>query len=388
MDTMTKLTGKWSYIALGLLLLIIVGSLTQLYLKDNLKVGTAEAHGQAHTEEPTATEQASTEVAMGNDLLLNGSFEVGTDLSIDYWMPSGEDPGTSAWRDTTISKYGFSSATLLSRDNSRGVELTWTQNVLKPPAGKDVTVKGSIKTEGLRGNAFLRVAGAIQTEQFINYMVWLDLDAPAGTSDWQEVEGSLYIPSEVNVLEVSVGIDGEGRAWFDGLSLKASEPVQAPLPRDVNLLANPDFSQGTLFWYFFSIPGTPKVDWGIANGGDRFGPCIYLTQPFPIDKANYSGFFQVINNLYRTRDEAVLSGWVKTDSLEGEAFLSLVFYGSDLKAGVETDLAVSGTQGWQRLELRVQVPENSDSVWVRIITNGKGTAYFDDLDFRLVPPGS
>jgi len=25
---------------------------------------------------------------------------------------------------------------------------------------------------------------------------------------------------------------------------------------------------------------------------------------------------------------------------------------------------------------------------VRIISNGKGTAYFDNLDFRLVPPGN
>jgi hypothetical protein len=388
MDTMTKLTGKWSYIALGLLLLVIVGGFTQLYLKDNLKVAATEAHGQAHAEEPAATEQASTEVVLGENLLINNSFEVGTDLSMDNWMPAGEDPGTSAWRDNTVSKYGFSSAGLLSGDSSRGVDLTWTQNIPNPPAGKDVTIKGSIKTEGLRGNAFLRVMGIFKTDNFNNYLVWLNLDAVTGTSDWQEVKGSLYLPSDVNVLEVAVGINGEGRAWFDGLSLMAAEPVQTPLPRDVNLLANPDFQRGTLFWNFFSVPGTPKVDWGIANGGDRFGPCIYLTQPQPIDKINYSGFFQPINNLYRTRDEAVLSGWARTDGLEGEAFFNLVFYTPEGRLAAETELALSGTQGWQPLELRLQVPENSDSVWVRIISNGKGTAYFDDLDFRLVPPGS
>ena len=388
MNIMTKLTGKWLYIVLGLLLLVIVGGLTQLWLKDNLQVSATEEHATAHANESTDTSQTSSDTTTGENLLNNNSFEVGTDISMDFWVPAGEDPGTSAWHDTAVSRYGFASATLQSRDSSRGVDLTWTQTLLTTPAGKDVTIKGSIKTEDMRGNAFLRVMGILQTEQFTNYLVWLDLDSVTGTSDWQDVEGSFYLPPEVNMVKVAVGINGEGRAWFDGISLVASEAVRTPLPRDTNLLANPDFSLGTLFWNFFSIPDTPKVDWGIADGGVGSGPCIFLTQPQPIDKANYSGFFQVINNLYRTRDQAVLSGLVKTDGLEGEAFLNLVFYGPGNRFGVETELALSGTQGWQPIELKVQVPENSDSVWVRIISNGKGTAYFDNLDFRLVPPGN
>lgn len=388
MYSMTKLTGKWLYIVLGVLLLAIVGGLTQLYLKDNLQVAADSGHDHAHAEESTDTSQTSAEPATGDNLMINNSFEVGTDLSMDFWVPAGEDPGTSAWHDTSVSRFGFASATLLSRNSSRGVDLTWTQAILNAPAGKDVIIRGSIKTEGLSGNAFLRVMGILQTEQFTNYLVWLDLDSVTGTSDWQEVSGSFYLPPEVTLVKVAVGINGEGRAWFDGLSLVAAEHVQTSLPRETNLLANPDFSQGTLFWNFFSIPGTPKVDWGIVSGGGGSGSSIYLTQPQSIDKANFSGFFQVINNLYRTRDEAVLSGLVRTEGLEGEAFLNLVFYGPGNRVGVETELALTGTQGWQPLELKVQVPENSDSVWVRIISNGKGTVYFDDLDFRLVPPGT
>ena len=99
----------------------------------------------------------------------------------------------------------------------------------------------------------------------------------------------------------------KGRAWFDEISILASEPAMTPLARDINLLINPDFSQGLTGWNFFSVSGTPKLDWGVTNVGGGHDSSLYLTQPQPVDKVNYSGFFQTINNLYRTNDNAILT---------------------------------------------------------------------------------
>ena len=194
MNIMTKLTGKWLYVVLGLLLLVIVGGLTQLWLKDNLQVSATEEHATAHANESTDTSQTSSDTTTGENLLNNNSFEVGTDISMDFWVPAEKTPAPAPG--TTPRSAGTVLPAPLCNPGTPAA--AWTSPGPRPSlttaAGKDVTIKGSIKTEDMRGNAFLRVMGILQTEQFTNYLVWLDLDSVTGTSDWQDVEGSFYLP--------------------------------------------------------------------------------------------------------------------------------------------------------------------------------------------------
>jgi hypothetical protein len=384
MYEMKKNRRKWMIFAAVVALLVLAGGLTQHYLKDNLVVAIQESHDRAHVEESTDGEDASETVASEN-LVANYSFEVGSDLEFYDWETDGEDPGTGIWRDQEVSAFGFSSAAMLARDTSRGTDLILAQKLQDVPAGQEVTVKGWVKTEELHGNAFLRVDGFISEEPASRYLVWLSLDEVTGTADWQEVQGTLYLPPEVTGASVSVGIFGEGKAWFDEISLTAVERVPAPLPRDENLLRNPDFAQSTLYWHYFSVPGTPKVDWGVRDSGGATGPNLFLTQPSPVDQSQYSGFYQVVNGLDHTTDLATLRGRVRAEDLEGEAWLALTFYGLNGRGLAESDLALSGSRDWEYLEVQVQVPDDAKSVWVRLIFNGTGTAAFDDIDFRLMP---
>ncbi len=382
---MDKNRRGWTAPLAAAVLLVLAGGLGQLYLKNHLVVAVEETHHHAHSEHLHEDHEAGGGEAAGFNLVTNYSFEVGGGLDLYGWTADCEDPGTSVWRDQGVSAYGFSSAALRSREGSRGVDLALSQRIEGELAGREVTVRGSIKAEDLQGNAFLRLTAAAAPQEEAPPVVWLDLAEVSGTADWQVVQGSVFLPPEVTAVDLAVGIFGSGTAWFDGISLTAADSSPAPPPRGVNLLRNPDFSQSALYWHFFSVPDTPRVDWEVREDGVSAGPYLFMRQAAPTGDGQYSGFYQVVNGLGGSADLATFGGRLKTEGLEGEAWLNLTFYGRDGRHMAETERSLSGTRDWEYLELTVPLPAGAESVWARLIFIGTGAAAFDDLDLRLSP---
>ena len=85
--------------------------------------------------------------------------------------------------------------------------------------------EGYIKTEGFTGGAYLIIT--LETwKQGQDKPVVLDrayTDAVAGDSDWTFTSTRIYVPPEATGVWLEAGVRGEGRAWFDDLSLAVEE---------------------------------------------------------------------------------------------------------------------------------------------------------------------
>ncbi len=386
---------KSVFVFLTLLLLAIIAFLVQWELKANLKVSVEESHAHAHehhegerdihNHHEEGDEGISTSVPLEQNLLVNYGFEVTTQMDIYGWEASGEDPGTSCRPDPAVKRSGFYSASVISDLRSRGVDVSWSQRLRHVPANHDVELEGYFKTSNLKGSAFCRIVGSIGEGENSILLIWETKDLPSDTTDWTPFESKIYLPPETTAAEVIVGIYGEGQAWFDDLSLTASEPEIKPVEINSNLLENPSFSEGLKGWHYFSVMDTPKTSWGIAPVGLDSGNALWMRSEQSASPQNYSGFYQVLNSLYHTSGRIVFSGWMRTKGLEGEAWLNLNFYGPNQRAIVDSPIALSGNSEWQKIEVSYDIPENATSVWARMIFYGKGEVFCDDLVLEIVP---
>ncbi len=374
----------------------ILAILVQMELKAYLKVSVEEGHAHAHEHEEGEGEASPIhredegikdhgEMPLGQNLLVNYGFEVATLMEIYAWEATGEDPGTSCRPDPEIKRSGFYSARAAADSRSRGVDVCWSHQLRITPSDHDVRLEGYVKTRDLKGSAFCRVVGSIGEGEDSILITWENKDIYSGTVDWSPFELKVYLPPETTTVKVMVGLYGEGQAWFDDLSLVAQEPDHNPAALDSNLLQNPSFAAGLEGWHFFSVTGAPKISWGVKPAGLDKGNVLWMRSEHSTLPENYSGFYQVRNNLQIPSGEVVFSGWIKTVGLEGEAWLNLNFYGRDMKVIVDSSQALSGNNGWQKIEVSYDIPENATSLWARVIFYGKGEVYFDDLDLRILP---
>jgi erythromycin esterase len=84
---------------------------------------------------------------------------------------------------------------------------------------------------------------------------------------------------------------------------------------------------------------------------------------------------------------AVLSGWMRTESVEGAAVLWLRVDGSggrmlhlgNMKNGAE---GARGTSAWRRFEVHVPVAANAERLVFGVYLRGGGTAWFSDLELK------
>ena len=74
----------------------------------------------------------------------------------------------------------------------------------------------------------------------------------------------------------------------------------------------------------------------------------------------------------------VVSAFVKTDALEGEAFLELST--PDNTETVSCSEKISGTTPWYKLEALVEAAQSDPRINMRLVHKGKGTSWFDDIE--------
>jgi hypothetical protein len=230
----------------GLLVLIIVvlailavSVPLQYLVRQEVVVGLAsdEAHSHAHGggdseseathEHGEADEQAASEVETGINLVPNYGFESGTREQIWGWMDVGTDQGETVYRSLDVARSGMASAAVATN----GVVVSnagWVMRLDELPLQHEVMVEGYIRTEGLAGAAFLRITLEKKEEgsDKLQVLDWVFSEAVAGDSDWTLCDASIYVPAETAVVWLQAGVQGQGRAWFDDISLVVEEPGQ------------------------------------------------------------------------------------------------------------------------------------------------------------------
>jgi hypothetical protein len=223
-------------VAVALLLLALTIPL-QYLVRSEVVVGLSpeSAHSHAHgTEEESQGseeghvhegEEAAPEFAIGVNLIPNYGFEVGTYEQIWGWSTRPDNQGAVLYRDDGISHRGLASAAV-STNGLDVVDAGWLARLPVLPLEHDVVFEGYIKTEGLQGGSFLRVIAVTEVDGEMHVLFWATSDPVGGDSDWVSRSIRCSIPAETTAVWLEIGLDGNGRAWFDDVSLVVEESTE------------------------------------------------------------------------------------------------------------------------------------------------------------------
>lgn len=205
-------------------------------------LGSESAHSHAHGEgEDTHADEDSsgeenghmhgneeghlaTEVPLGVNLIPNYGFEVGTREQAWGWFKVGVTQGETVYRDDGVARSGLASAAV----NTNGATIDgagWLMRLDELPLDHVVIAEGYIKTEGFTGGAYLKITLETrkQGEDKPSVLDWAYTDVVAGESDWTFTSTRIYVPPEATGVWLEAGVSGQGRAWFDDLSLVVEE---------------------------------------------------------------------------------------------------------------------------------------------------------------------
>lgn len=179
-------------------------------------------HVHEHTEEEG---HLATEVNLGINLIPNFGFEVGTYEQIWGWTGFGPEQGEVVYRDDDVAYRGLASAAV-STNGINVDEAGWYMRLDELPLDHFVYFEGYLKTEALTGVAYLQVTLETREEGNDNPLVlgWANSDTVTGDSEWTLLTLSLYVPPEATGVWLKAGLSGQGRVWFDELSLVVEEP--------------------------------------------------------------------------------------------------------------------------------------------------------------------
>jgi hypothetical protein len=161
----------------------------------------------------------------------------------------------------------------------------------------------------------------------------------------------------------------------------AAVPVAAD-----NLLANPGFEQldGDLpaRWRVFVAPQE-----GAEGRVDNLNPyegryCVLLHNPEPYEEEPANNWSQnIIADL--TGKTLLVTGAIRTDDATEVALWLQCFrrqpWAVTRFATTSTDSPIYGTRDWTPVEMRVEVPAQTDFVVLRCVLKGRGTAWFDSV---------
>lgn len=110
----------------------------------------------------------------------------------------------------------------------------WSQNVLGDWAGKELTLRGHIKTEKATEAAIWLQCWRRDPWGVARVATTSDDRLITGTVDWTPVQIKLETPADTDFVTVRCVLKGEGTAWFDDLALEEDNP-----PRDDKIASFP-----------------------------------------------------------------------------------------------------------------------------------------------------
>lgn len=154
-----------------------------------------------------------------------------------------------------------------------------------------------------------------------------------------------------------------------------------------NILQNSGFEDGGNEPYYWNQAIVPDDDlmlqWDgeIKYNGSR---SVSINNSHTYEETVCNNWAQSINNVPKDR-VVELTGWVKT--VDAESVVMVIqcwdFFGKMVAFGTtQSTLEINGTTDWQQYNASVYVPNDADSITIRLVLTGTGKVWFDDV--RLI----
>jgi len=388
---------KKPWIVFAVVVVVLLGLTVplQFLVRREVVVGleAETAHAHAHAEEdhehehehehehPEEEGHLGAEVPLGVNLIANYGFEVGTRGQIWGWAQGGLGQGAVIYRDDIVSRSGKASAAVITGGASV-IDAGWFMKLDALPRAHDVIFEGYIKTEGLHGEAYLKVLAEGRTGEEENSYVLVSStsDDVDGDSDWTLSSVRCYIPPEATMVWLEVGLYGDGRAWFDDVSLVVEEREDT-LASGVNLLKNPSFEQGLKHWHIFSLSPEPLLEYGVLPVGPDGGPALFLQDHAPgTPEDKHTGFYQAICGLYGHQGTLDIHGWIRGDDLDGEGRVDVVAFTAAGTINQRFSQGAAVGDAWREFRAEIPIDGEVASVWIRINLDGNGRLFVDGLE--------
>jgi len=174
------------------------------------------------------------------NLLVNGGFENVTGAVPDDWnvfvmehsaLPAGVEPPQGV-ADTTAYE-GERSALLHNTAPYRKEPCNnFSQIIWDELGGKKLHVKAAIKTEGATAAAVWAQCWRRTPYKLLHIASTSDRNPVSGTTDWTDVEMNVDVPDNTDFVIIRCVLKGQGKAWFDDLSVvDVTEPTAEPAPK-------------------------------------------------------------------------------------------------------------------------------------------------------------
>jgi hypothetical protein len=238
------------------------------------------------------------------------------------------------------------------------------------------------KTEGLEGQAFLRMIAEteVEGEAEPRALVLAAAGGVGGDSGWTYSKVRCYLPPETTGVWLDSGLSGKGRAWFDDISLVVQEREDLVVSGE-NLLVNPSFEEGTSHWYLFSDYPGPGLEYGTLPVGQDGGPALYLRQDGETaTEARLSGLYQNVCGLYGHGGTLRVDGSLRGEMAGGKGWIDIVVFGPSSTDSWLVSGEINGETPWQEFTEEISIDDRIGGVWLVINLEGEGALYVEQLE--------
>jgi hypothetical protein len=357
----------------------------------------------------------------GPNLLTNPDFEQPREGH--PWMPAGWDtsgaalPSVFFGRDTFLVERGRYAVGIANVSMLYPLAYNWSQGVLvgREAWGKDAVLTVWTRSNGVQGRGFILIQAyrdtasrmaitwGVPRDEALSRLNINKIDDPFLDLGWKREYFSdletgwvkrtvrVHVPRSVNVLFVRLGLLGTGQVLFDDASLTLEPAQRAKLPPlHTNLLEDPGFEGDGDSWEY-SMPPYQNLlvvrDSAVSHSGRA---SVRMEGGLDGIVQARTGVGQVFPNRALAGKRVRLSGYVKTDSLRGLAY---IFMGAHTLSGAKfqpTPKQFSMNTDWTLTVSEMDLPEDTYSLWVWFAYNApaKGLVYYDDCSLEILGPAS
>jgi RNA polymerase sigma factor (sigma-70 family) len=243
-----------------------------------------------------------------------------------------------------------------------------------PYRGKRVRLSAWLKTEAVAQMASVQMevlGGASGTEQAV---VPIGVPAMHGTSGWTRCQAVADVPADASVITLGGALWGPGKVWMDDFRLEVV-PRTVPVNVDTNwhLLANwgnydliSDAGEpraGHATTCLRSLGTAPRAQWGALRIMQR-------------DLEQYRGKRVRISAMLKCEGVAARGGiFANAMSTDGKLLAS------DNATGRRP---VTGTVGWLRYSVLIDVPADAAAIESGVILSGPGKIWADEVKYEVL----